>query len=391
MKNNNVSIVSKHNLCCSCGVCRGVCPTSAISYYIDKNGFIRPSVHDNCTNCGLCLKCCPGANQFRSTVTDDKLISGFSLNDIIRHESASGGMLTEILCYMIEKKVVDYVTVVTNYENGEYPKVVLTNNIETIKNCKTSKYCPIDYGLIIKEINKIEGRVAIVGIPCVINSIRQYARFNKKISNKVRFYLSLFCNHTPSYLSIEYLKVSNNISRFDRLLFRGDGWPGYFQFFNNGVKIKEIPYRFAMRKGVGRYFKNIRCEFCDDPFCDTADISFGDAYFCKNEIHGQTLAIVRNIEIENFLKLMKGDKIDFRNIDNWDSISQYYKKLIWRHSNTPEFTYYLNKMGHKSFFYSTSSIKPSLLSRMRTRKKLFMCSIGKYRLLWKLLYYYADR
>lgn len=391
MNKNNVSVVPDHTLCCSCGVCRGVCNVNAINYNIDKSGFLRPKINENCKNCGICLKCCPGASLLRDYSSPIiKSVYGYSLDNDTRLDSASGGVLTELLCFLIENSIVSYVTVVTNHKEN-VPKVILTNDTKIIRANKASKYCPIDYGDLIHQIEKIGGFVAIVGVPCVINSIQEYTKLNKRIGKKIKFFFSLFCNHTPSYHALDYLRENNNIVSYDAVFYRGGGWPGFFQFKLSNNLISKIPYRFAMRKGVGRYFKNVRCELCDDPFGDSADASFGDAYFCEKETLGQTLIIIRNVEISNILERMKGCQVNISVLDNLDSISKFYKKMLWRHTNTREFAYFLKAKGKN--IVNLKSIEPSspnVFSKVRYMKKMFLCNIGKHKLLWKLLYRYAN-
>jgi coenzyme F420 hydrogenase subunit beta len=348
-------------------------------------------VNDKCTNCGLCISCCPGVNCLRNYDSHiSKSVYGYSCNDETRYNSASGGVLTELLCFLIENSIVSYVTVVTNYEE-DVPKVILTNDTKVIRENKASKYCPIDFGDLVTQIKRIEGTVALVGLPCMINSMREFSKTNRIFGNKIKYFFSLFCNHVPSFHALEYLKQNSHIDSFDAVYYRGGGWPGFIQFKKSNKIIQKIPYRFAMRKGVGRFFKNRRCELCDDPFGDSADASFGDAYFCDEETLGQTLVLIRNKEISDIMDEMNGNHIKICSLDSLDSVKKFYKKLIWRHSNTREFAYFLNKMGKDVMnLRSIVPISPNFMSKLRYKRRFIISNIGKYKLFWKILYHYAN-
>ena len=56
----NIDKTDKH-LCCSCGICEGICNKDAITMTKNEFGFFVPEVdQEKCNNCGLCYSVCPG-------------------------------------------------------------------------------------------------------------------------------------------------------------------------------------------------------------------------------------------------------------------------------------------------------------------------------------------
>ena len=53
---NNISIVGE--ACTGCGACADICHKNAISFGVDREGFVYPIVSELCINCGSCLKSC---------------------------------------------------------------------------------------------------------------------------------------------------------------------------------------------------------------------------------------------------------------------------------------------------------------------------------------------
>lgn len=45
MKKNSIEIIVKNNLCIGCGVCKGICPASSISF-LKKNGMYLPVIDE---------------------------------------------------------------------------------------------------------------------------------------------------------------------------------------------------------------------------------------------------------------------------------------------------------------------------------------------------------
>ena len=91
--------------CSGCNACGDICPTKAISFKIDIEGFWYPVVNeDTCINCELCLKVCAFNHKELSLQNAiPKSYAGYSKNDIIRQRCSSGGVGFEIARFLIEK------------------------------------------------------------------------------------------------------------------------------------------------------------------------------------------------------------------------------------------------------------------------------------------------
>lgn len=76
MKDNVNSIVRK-GLCCSCGICAGICPRNCIEMIICK-GIAKPNINnEQCINCGLCLDICPGKDvQSQPSIKNSNYLVG---------------------------------------------------------------------------------------------------------------------------------------------------------------------------------------------------------------------------------------------------------------------------------------------------------------------------
>lgn len=377
-------------LCCSCGLCEAICDQNAISFKIDRLGFLKPIINKSCCiNCGLCYKYCPGINDFKNYVSEsENYLFGYSMDDDIRRNSSSGGIATEFLSYIIDRGIVDYVSVVSTFKGSSKPKQILTNDISIIKSCKTSKYCPVSFKGLLNQIKSINGTVAIIALPCQINSLKTLVNNNKILKQKIKYFISLLCNHVPSYNATKYLHYNLGIKKLERVCFRGNGWPGYMSFFSKSGSYA-LPFRKAWASGFGLWFKNIRCDLCNDPFSKNADIVFGDAYFLEEkDVLGSTFCIVRNHEIMTILNEMSYQKlIKFEKGPDNATIHRIYSTLFNRESE------YLTKIAClKSTYANIPHVRydylPSvaLKKALRYRIKLYLQQLGRYRFLWKILF-----
>ena len=400
----HVEKIYNSGLCCSCGLCSDFCPKNAISYEADKLGFYRPMIdHSLCVDCKVCEDNCPGANDLKNySASAESYCYGYS-NDMEMHLNASsGGITTELLCYLIREKKVDYVTCVTNRTDDNPPQQILTNDIREIRTNRTSKYCPVRWEGIVGQIDRCNGTVAVVAMPCQINALKRY--YSKKRKCNVKYFISLMCNHTPSLNAADYLaEAISGESGLLSIVNRGGGFPGYMfvDVYDKNEDKGSLPknregkrYRFPYRKtwaaGYGLYFKNQRCQLCNDPFSKNADIVMADSYFLQDsDKEGTTFCIVRNKEIESVLNEMKAN--DIITLEQGPSIElqkKYYRVLYQREEEFAKKNKMLMMLGKpsvKTDVTDYSSVRCSFREALRFQKQIFMSQLGRYHWLWKYL------
>ena len=60
LSKKTVAWTVQNGLCCSCGICKSVCPAGCIDY-TRRDGLFLPQIDaSRCLDCGLCGKICPG-------------------------------------------------------------------------------------------------------------------------------------------------------------------------------------------------------------------------------------------------------------------------------------------------------------------------------------------
>lgn len=295
---NNVSQVVRDGLCLGCGICFDSCPKECIKI-VHGDELNYPEVDNiSCIECSRCLKVCSGKGIDMKKYTEllcgnetlkydkylgyyDKCFSGFSLDYEIRYHSASGGCLSSLLIYLLDKKIIDGAVVVGwDDVNPMQPRTYIAKTKEEIIAAKSSKYCVVSYEGIINEIRSCEGKYVVVGLPCHIHSLKKYCSISKNIDNKIIGYFVIYCSSNRTRLSQQYLLYRYNINKdcVKSFAYRDNGCLGSMIFKNKEGKImKSVPYPDYWI-GMKGFFNVPRCSLCIDHYGELSSISFGDLH-----------------------------------------------------------------------------------------------------------------
>ena len=216
-KRANVSWVVENRLCMGCGTCFSVCPQNAIDLPLDKKqGLYFPNVNEpECISCNLCLATCPGAGidfdyfntkLFRK-VPDNVLLGnslkcyfGYSTDYNIRYNSASGGLVSQLLIFALEEGLIEGALVTRmNPGNPLVPDVIIARTSSEILSASKSKYCPVPANIALKQIAKEEGKFAVVGLPCHIAAVRKLQDTLPVFQKKILLSFGLFCGRSQNF------------------------------------------------------------------------------------------------------------------------------------------------------------------------------------------------
>lgn len=358
MSFNNVSKVVSELLCTGCGTCIPFCPKNALSMIIHKGHYI-PNLNKNmCDECGICLKVCPGHEvNFKELHTElfgdssngscnDPLIghfkecmAGYSLNNEIRYNGSSGGLITQFLLYALEEKIIDGALVTRmSADNPLKPEPFIARTKNDILSASKSKYCPVPLNIALKEILDagVDEKFAIVGLSCHIHGIRKAERLYPNLKNKIVMHFGIVCNHTPTFLATDFLLERLKIEKNDvrKLDYRGEGWPGKMkiELCNGNSVFVSTPNYYS--GGFGQCFFPIRCTSCCDHTAEFSDLSFADAWlqeYMETDSVGTSILIIRNQDKLNFVQnVISKKKIYLETLDYHNVIESQYESLIFK-------------------------------------------------------------
>lgn len=327
------SILSSENLCTGCGACTTVCPTKAISYQINDNGFYTSLVNENkCIKCGKCKKVCIKflkPEQIGKSLNHGILYSAQTLDRNTLKTCTSGGVAYELAKYGIKN---DYIVtgVVYDYELNIAKTVIVEEN--ELEQTKGSKYIQALTGDCFNQIIEMaksdpDSKFMIFGTPCQILGIENSFIVNN-LKNKL-ITIDLFCHGVPSYLVwqgyLKWLNEKNNIDKFNSIVFRSkiNGWHDFTMHIDaRNVKYeKSSEYDLFYRIFFDNILLNLACSDCIvRKERSVADIRLGDLWGKKYQDNRDGVSavlclsstgedIIKKLKTEGYLRIIEKENI----------------------------------------------------------------------------------
>ena len=402
--------VVKSDLCTGCGTCVSLCPNEAIELVINETkGIYIPKLDDEkCNDCGVCYEVCPGHSvdfkqlnlEIFGKEPDDILIGNYTncyighANDYeMRYNSASGGLVTQLLIFALEAGIIDGALVTRmKKSNPLEPEPFIARTREEIIEASKSKYCPVPANIALKEIlkSKEDEKFAVVGLPCHIHGIRKAELINGKLKEKIVLHLGILCSVNRNFLGTEYLLQKFNIKKEDvaKLDYRGEGWIGGMKItLNNGDK-KFSPLPIYWTRMLRSYFVPMRCTLCSDQSCELADISLGDIWLpeFRDDKIGTSVIISRNKIGEKILQnpALKG-KIERTNIDRNKVVESQKNPLFYKKSYLNARIFFFKIFGKSIPSYNQELLEPKFSAYLHAILLYLQIYISSKRHLWGLL------
>ena len=275
-------IINKY--CIGCGLCQSV---QDFSGRVDEDGFWRPEIEKK-DNLDFFESVCPmSRTSFEKLDTNsiwgkyEKLYLGYASEKEIRTHASSGGVLTALCIYLLEKNIIDGVL---------HTKVSDSSCIETTNCCSDSKEklmdaCGSRYSIshplnnIIQSID-LKKRYVFIGKPCDVTALNNFLEINSELKKNIIYTFSFFCAGLPSKMANQKLLKSLDVDEENcaSLTYRGDGWPGKVTAIDKKGNVHKMEYEDAWGGSLGRDI-NPFCRVCMDGIGERADVSCGDGWY----------------------------------------------------------------------------------------------------------------
>ena len=302
-RTKNIHIVNEivdHGLCVRCGACEPACPVDIIRFDDEALPYITDE-QECLFGCVRCLKICPGehidtdaldAKMFGATPSV-KSVSGIikrhlvthSTDKVLRKEATSGGFVTQFLMHQMDTGFIDGALVLGSEtgSDGWIEKPFIARTREELRDSIKSKYRLVPYLKCLEEIERVEGRYAVVGLPCHLHAIHKYVKATRKLENRIVLLVGLFCNVAFDPRVYDEVCEVNGLTRGDvkHLDFRAGHWPGtILATLQDGQQAKvlnvdEMRDEFNMLK---LFYAPNRCNMCIDFGAEYADVAVGDPW-----------------------------------------------------------------------------------------------------------------
>jgi coenzyme F420 hydrogenase subunit beta len=290
---NLIQDVQKEGRCHHCGGCVTFC--SAINYgalELDDDGKPRFGTIEKCIECGLCYSICPETEELDQEIKENagweapfgKMI-GLSVSrardEKIWAKGTDGGSVTAILTHLLETGRINGAIVSKNTEQGRIPFLATSSSelIESAGSCFNHSHgmtqlseAYTTFSPSIEALDKFRatmpGRIAFVGTPCQINTMRKMQALGIVPSDSIAYCFGLFCSGNFSFDTQAFKRIEEK-----------------YQFKYADVEKINIKEAFIFGLTSGRQIevpideltdlKRDACKFCRDFSAEYADISFG--------------------------------------------------------------------------------------------------------------------
>jgi len=243
--------------------------------------------------------------------------AGWVAEEDFRSRGSSGGMATWILERLLRSGRIDAVLHVRANEGREGPlfSFAISETVDATRSGAKSRYYPVEMSEVLRHVREREGRYAIVGIPCFIKAVRLLARQDPRIRDRVRYTVGIVCGHGKSDRFAGLFSWQSGIHPSDirSIDFRRklDGRPAN----HYGVEIvghrggREVTVVRPTRDHFGflwsqGFFKLGACDYCDDVFAETADVTVGDAWLPAyvNDSRGTNVVVARHPDLVELIE-----------------------------------------------------------------------------------------
>ncbi|MBK7175459.1 MAG: Coenzyme F420 hydrogenase/dehydrogenase, beta subunit C-terminal domain [Bacteroidales bacterium] len=336
--------VIDHNLCNRCGTCVGL--SNGAIQFTDRTGKFLPAIIQEPSDdvAELLWKACPGGNfdfpgyrrQFYPETTPfhtytgpyQQISIGFSNDPVIRRSSASGGILSAILIWMLDKKMIEGAVVTGMSETEPWlAKTFIATSREEILSASQSKYIITSVNEILPEIQAFNGRLAYVGLPGQVQSIRKLQALKHPSVENIKYIFGPFYGNTLHFSSVSGFLRSygeKDYTQIKHLYFRHGEWPGNMRVEMKNGRVIELPKFHANYLIPFHILKNSL--LCTDLSNEFTDISGGDAWAPTYEERGKgfSMVISRSLPGEEILKLMQADgAINIQPVDLNEAITMH--------------------------------------------------------------------
>ena len=291
--------VHEKGICQECGGCVSFCSSAEYDVIAIKDTFSPPVYvnEDKCLECGICYYICPQTN-----VLDDELNKTYQFKDFssmplgnykdifscqatdeeFLKYGTDGGVVNSIINYLLEKKLIDGAIVSrtdapfsreATFADSKYDlikasgaKLDISPQLDEIQ-----KFCTYTHS--IQKLNHYKfKKLAVVGTPCQIYTVRCMQDLGVTPSQNIEICLGLFCyeNFLFDKSQVDKFERDFNVSfeKIEKINIKQDI---IFKLKDEGTgeKIIHIPFN-----QIENYMRPA-CRACNDFTNIYADISFG--------------------------------------------------------------------------------------------------------------------
>lgn len=286
--------VHEKDICGECGGCVSFCTAADIgAIEMTEDGPPRYSNEENCLHCGICYLICPETFELRSELNKkynfkppignwSKIVTAQAKDSKIREIATDGGVVTAILIALLENDLINGALISKRINSFQRIPFFAKSKEEILEAAGTyyDLKGPVpelgNYNTFVSTISELKKimhsdymKIAVVGVPCQIHSIRKMQELNIIPAHIVKYTLGLFCYENFKFDDVARAKIEE---RF-KFYFKDIEKINIKENLIINLRTKDTPLKieFSELKDIMRH----ACRVCENFSNYFADISFG--------------------------------------------------------------------------------------------------------------------
>lgn len=389
----------RSHLCNRCGSCVGLSEGKIV--FGDKTGKYQPKIIAPIDEqlADTLWEACPGKQfdfpKYRKQFFSEhayfhefigpyeRIGIGYAADSQVRREGASGGIISAILIWLLKQNKIDGAVVLgMSTKEPWLTQAFIATTPDEILRAAQSKYIISSNNDILPEIAAFKGRLAYVGLPGQIQSIRKLQAAKHPSVSNIDYIFGPFYGNTLHFSSINsFLRThgERDYHTITKLYFRYGEWPGNMRVELKSGRIIELKKFHANYLIPFHILRNSL--YCTDLTSEFTDISGGDAWAPVYEERGKgfSMVISRSKKGDALLKeMVEAGWLSFDQISEQEAISMHshgydfkkrggfirikFRKLLGK--SVPDYGYQIK--GFKASRYLMEMVISSLFIVMST-------------------------
>lgn len=317
--------VIEGGLCTYCGACVASCPLWHLKWIDGRPK--RPEKKAACEDCEVCYHACYRTEFEKEAIEEEifgrqrkedgdigiylRVLAAKASDERILGKAQDGGVVTAILVYMLEQKIIDG-AILTGRKEEWMPTPVVARSKEEIISAAGTKYgvSPNLMKVRTAVVDDVLDNLCIVGLPCHVQAVRHLHHTKFDLSPAIKFVIGLFCRK-----NFEYEQMSKGIKERGVEIKAVEKISISKGFFNVHTSDTKLP--IPLKETEAWHSKH--CLACDDYSAELADISVGS----EGSKEGWSSVIIRTEKGgEVFSEIESKGYIRAKEIDNLDYIKE---------------------------------------------------------------------
>lgn len=256
---------------------------------------------------------------------------GYSLDADLRAQASSGGVMTEVMRYLLAEKEVDAVILARQgMPEPHLARAVVIDQVEDLLGCAQSIYYPVSMLDILRELDPRKA-YAISLLPDAAATLRklQAARIPEALA--VKYVLGPYTGTQLYPGALRYFYRALGIREAHQLQYikwRAGEWPGYLKMKSKAGKTvcsKKIYYNFLIPFYITQS-SLLSIDFCNE----FTDLSVGDAWSPQYEDIGQGFSVLlaRSPELHRILLKMQAEGRLSLQSRAWDEAGRMHGHML---------------------------------------------------------------